>query len=275
MTKSAPQKCYATAMRYIFYADVYFIQNFMMKMAVLYLGLYCNKSYGVTGSLKGVSKIALASFLGTLFEIVGLMISNKYSVFLIFVNVLQLPLMFLGIVGYKRKHVLRLILSGYFFTVLINGILEALWNQFGEGGGFLFFLLFSCGTVVAGVRIWKNYAKMQKGIFQVQLLHRGKRTYVKGFYDSGNRLIDPYTKQGVHIISKQLFENLEIVQDYVLIPYQALGNEAGLLEVYYMDELIVEGESIRKTIQNCPVGVTKDNLFEGKKYEIILNEEVF
>lgn len=262
-------------MRYIFYADVYFIQNFMIKMAVLYLALYCNKSYEVTESLKGVGKIALASFLGTLFEIAGFLISNNYGFFVLLVNVLELPLMFLGIIGRKSKKVVRLILTGYFFTMLINGLLEALWNQFGEGGGFLFFLLFSCGTVVAGVRIWKNYSRMQKGIFQVQLLHQKRRAYAKGFYDSGNRLIDPYTKQGVHIISRQLFENLGTFQDYVLIPYQALGNEGGLLEVYYIDELIVEGESIRKTIQNCPLGVTKDNLFEGKKYEIILNEEVF
>ena len=250
-------------------------------MAVLYLTLYCNKSYGITESLKGVGKIALASFFGTIFEIVGFMISHRYSVFVLLVNVLELPLMFLGIAGRKCKKMLRLILSGYFFTMLINGILEALWNQFGEGGGFLFFLLFSCGTVVAGVRIWKNYTRMQKGIFQVNLIHRGKNAYVKGFYDSGNRLIDPYTKQGVHIVSEDCVRKLGLLEKeieegkVVYIPYHALGNETGLLEVYYIDELNIETENRRKTIQNCPMGVTKDNLFEGKNYEIILNEEVF
>ena len=268
-------------MRYIFYADVYFIQNFMMKMAVLYLALYCNKNFGVTESLKGAGKIALASLLGTLFEIIGLITASNYTIFVILVNVFELPLMFLGIVGWKESKVLRLILSGYFFTVLINGILEALWNQFGEGGGFLFFLLFSCGTVVAGVRIWKNHTRMQKGIFRVQLLHQGKSKDIKGFYDSGNRLIDPYTKRGVHIVSEAglgelgLLEKEITEENAVYIPYQALGNEAGLLLVYYIDELKIETENGRKVIQNCPVGVTKDNLFEGKNYEMILNEEVF
>ena len=268
-------------MRYIFYADVYFIQNFMIKMAVLYLALYCNKRCDVTETLKGVGKIAIASVLGTLFEIMGLIIGNDYGIFVVLVNVLELPLMFLVIVGWKRKKVFRLILAGYFFTMLINGILEALWNQFGEGGGFLFFLLFSCGAVVIGVRIWKNYTRMQKGVFQVRLLHRGKHTYVKGFYDSGNRLIDPYTKKGVHIVSEDCVADLGLLEKEVeeekavYIPYQALGNETGLLKVYYIDELNVEIENGRKTIQNCPVGVTKDNLFEGKNYEMILNEEVF
>ena len=61
----------------------------------------------------------------------------------------------------------------------------------------------------------------------------------------------------------------------VYVPYQALGNESGIIEVHYIDEMIIEGENGKITIQNCPVGVTKDNLFEGKNYEMILNEEVF
>ncbi|MBR3810970.1 MAG: sigma-E processing peptidase SpoIIGA [Agathobacter sp.] len=262
-------------MGYIFYADVYFIQNFMIKIAVLYLVFYCDKRYEITETIKGIGKMVAGSFFATVFEILILVFFNNYNFFLIVVNIVELPLLFLGIGGYKGRKVIPLILLGYFFILLINGILEILWNQFGERGGFFFFLLLASGVVVVSVRIWKNYSKMKKGICKVQILHQGKHVSAKGFYDSGNQLIDPYTKQGVHIISEQLFENLEIRQNYVLIPYQALGNEEGMLEVYYLDEIIIKGEKSNKTIQNCPVGVTKDNLFEGKTYEIILNEEVF
>ena len=54
---------------------------------------------------------------------------------------------------------------------------EALWNQFGEYGSYIFYLAFSCGAAIVGVRIWRNYSKMQKGIFRVQLLHRGKEIH--------------------------------------------------------------------------------------------------
>ena len=126
-----------------------------------------------------------------------------------------------------------------------------------------------------GTRMYRNYARIQKGIFQVELIQTGKRLRIKGLYDSGNRLIDPYTGKGVHIVSRRVLEECKQEITPVYVPYHALGNENGMLAVYYIDELIVEGEKGRSILQNCPVGVTKDNLFEGKNYEMILNEEVF
>lgn len=261
----------------------------MMKVAVLYLALYCNKMLEKISMAKGIGKICIASFMGTLIEIIGLLFGSSYGVFITFVHFFQVPFMTCFVLGKAWKQMLRVVLSGYFFTMLINGVLEALWNQFGERGSYIFYLLFSCAAVVVGVRTWKNYTKMQKGIFQVQLSHQGKQIQTKGFYDSGNRLKDPYTGKGVHIILEQKVRELGIIrmgkkmdeseeQQNILpvyVPYQALGNESGIIEVHYIDEMIIEGENGKITIQNCPVGVTKDNLFEGKNYEMILNEEVF
>jgi len=262
-------------MRYIFYADVYFIQNFMIKVAVLYLAFYCNKRSQITNTVNGIGKICLASGVGTIFEIVGLMLVNNYNLFLLLVHMLEIPIMFIGLAVKEKRQLFQLIISGYFFTILINGVLEALWNQFGERGSYIFYLIFSCGAVIVGVCIWHNYTRMQKGIFRADILHRGNRVQIQGFYDSGNRLMDPYTKHGVHITSEQLMQRIGELDVPVYIPYKSLGNEADLLEVYYIDELIVEGEKQKISIKNCPLGVTKDKLFEGKKYQIILNEEVF
>lgn len=269
-------------MRYIFYADVYFIQNFMIKVAVLYLALYCNKIHFEITRTKGIVRICLASGIGTIIEILGLLFGGFYHIFAAGVHLFEVPLMVWYVVGKERRRIFRLILSGYLFTVLINGVLEALWNQFGENGSYIFYLFFSCGVVIAGVHIWSSYTKMQKGIFAVELRNKGKSMRIKGFYDSGNRLTDPYTGKGVHIISEKQISLLSVngitgdeIHGPVYVPYQALGKEDGMLEVYYMDELMIEGEKGRKILQKCPVGVTKDNLFEGKNYEIILNEEVF
>lgn len=262
----------------------------MIKTAVLYLVLYSCKNCLATTTIKGFVRIVFVACLATIFEIAGLLLLNSYSLFLFFVNVFSIPLMFIGIRAKERTSILKWILLGYFYMIVINAVLEALWNQFGEKGSYIFYLMFSCGAVIVGVRIWKNYTKMQKGIFTVELLQKGKCKKTKGFYDSGNRLSDPYSKKGVNIVSEKLLRDLEILKDEtgvmnglgmeecntpVYIPYQALGNESGMLEVYYIEELTIEGEKGRITIPNCPLGVTKDNLFEGKNYEIILNEEVF
>ena len=261
---------------YIFYADVYFVQNFIIKTAVLYLSLYCNKLHFETSRIKGVGKICLASGLGTMMEIAGLLLGGAYEAFILCVHLVEVPLMILFVLGKNRKQMLRVIVTGYFFIMLINGVLEALWNRFGEDGSYIIYLIFVCGVVIVGVRIWKNYSKMQKGIFPVELSHKGKRVATYGFYDSGNRLKDPYTGKGVHIVSEQVLVKLgteEIAPVY--IPYQALGNADGMIAVYYIDEMIIEGETQRKSWQKCPLGVTKDNLFKESKYEMILNEEVF
>ena len=133
-------------MRYIFYADVYFIQNFMMKAAVLYLIAYCSKRDEVISTIRGVLRIVVVASLATVFEICGLLLLNSYSLLLLFVNVIEIPCMLIGIMGKKKKQIIRLVVLGYFFTIIINGVLEALWNQFGEHGSYIFYLGFSCGA---------------------------------------------------------------------------------------------------------------------------------
>ena len=267
-------KCYASIMRYIFYADVYFVHNFMIKVAVLYLTLYWNKAMGELEKGKGIAKLCMVSGVATFVEVVGLLFFASYQLFVVVVNCFEVPLMVLVLLGKERKGALRVIFGGYFFLILINGVLEALWNQFGEHGSYIFYLLFSCGVVLIGVRMWKNYSKTQKGIYRIELMHKGKRIQINGLYDSGNCLKDTYSGKGVHIASRKAVEQLEL-GEAVYLPYKALGNEQGVLEVYYIDEMCIWGEKGRINIQNCPLGVTKDNLFEGKNYEIILNEEVF
>ena len=262
-------------MRYIFYADIYFVQNFMMKMTVLYLVLFFNRRIKITTSIKGIIRIGMVSSLFTMLEIIGMLSGISYSLFLIVINLFEIPVMFLLVLGKERGKIYKLLLMGYFFTIIINGILEALWNQFGEVGSYIFYVIFSCGTVIVVSRLWNSYSKMKKGIFTVELWNKSNEVQSKGLYDSGNRLKDPYTGKGVHIVSDKLLKGLIKEQKApVYIPYQALGNSEAMLEVFYIDKMEIELEKQKKIIENCPVGVTKDNLFEGKIYEIILNEEV-
>jgi hypothetical protein len=92
--------------------------------------------------------------------------------------------------------------------ILINGVVEILWNQFGQNGSYLLCLIFSCGVVFVSVRIWQNARRMQKGIFEVIIVDEGVHVQSRGLYDSGNRLKDPYTAKGVYIISQQLLDRL-------------------------------------------------------------------
>ena len=226
--------------------------------------------------MKGIRRIVFVAFLGTFIEIVGLFGEGSYNMFLLLVHLLEIPFMMRLVLGKEHRNMLRVIITGYFFIMVINAVLEVLWNWFGEYGNYVFLLGASCSLVYMGVRIYQNYSRIQKGIFPIEIMNKGNQIFTYGFYDSGNRLIDPYTQKGVHIISEQLFKRIGLDnENAVLVPYQALGSEEGMVEVYYVEEMRIEGERQRKSWKKSPVGVTKENLFKEGQYEIILNEEVF
>ena len=261
---------------YIFYVDVYFLQNLIIKIAVLHLSLHMNKCQFLVRTISGFIRIVFVAILGTVVEMIGLSICNSYENFLVFVHFFEIPVMFFLLLRRYKQQIIKGILYGYFFMMVINATLEILWNFLGENSSFIFLLCVSCLFVCVAVGIYKNHQQMKKGIFQVEIIHSNRCICTNGFYDSGNRLQDPYTGKGVHIISERLCMELKLEKESsVLIPYQSLGNETGMLSVYYLDEIVIGEENQKSNWKKYPVGVTKENLFEGRQYEMILNEEVF
>ena len=245
-------------------------------MAVLYLTLYCNRLDFTISTISGIWKLVLVAGAGTCFEVIGLMFCNSYNVFLLLVHILEIPLMIHVLLGKKRQQILRVVITGYFFVMVVNGVLEVLWNWFGESGSYVIYLFVACGFTYIGTRLWKNYSSMQKGIFRIEILHNGKNALLYGLYDSGNHLKEPYTGKGVHICANDVAEKLGVEKNKMLyVPYTALGNEGGVIAVFYADCMRVYKDSGVVELEKVPIGVTEEKLFVEKKYEMILNEEVF
>ena len=80
------------------------MQNFIMKVAVLYLSFSCNRLHFEISRKKGLTKICLASGAGTIFEIAGLILANNYNLFLILVHFLEIPVMFICLVGRRMDN---------------------------------------------------------------------------------------------------------------------------------------------------------------------------
>ena len=257
---------------YIFYGDIYFIQNFLIKLTILFLIVRVSKKEHQIS----VAKIVFISMIGTLFEIIGLICVKNYTFFLIVVHLLEIPTMLFFLQGKDRNQLVKSIILGYLFTMIINSVLEAFWNLFGKSGHYLILLLLSCLGVIFGTIHYLQWKKYTKGVYSVELVHGETSVVVKAFYDSGNRLQDPYTKNGVHIISEKLLKELSLKEETkVYIPYTSLGNSNGLMEVYYIDFLQIYGPKNTIKQQKIPVGVATEELFLNKSYKMILNEEVF
>lgn len=78
----------------------------------------------------------------------------------------------------------------------------------------------------------------QKNMGEASVIHQGKRVTIRILYDSGNQLISPYTGERVAVISQELAEKLEIMQNQnpVYIPYHSIGG-SGVLPAYRIERM--------------------------------------
>ena len=271
---------------YVFYADVYFVQNLLLKVTVLYLALYVNKQNLRVNPIK----ILVAGVFGTLLEILGLMWSQNFSFFIGLINLVEIPWLIFFLLSRKEEKLrkgiwkrgcewgiwLQVSISALFFVIVVNGVIEAGYNLFGEVGHFIELVLLSCGIVGIGTRQFLQYRKIQKGIYPTRLIYKGRKVDCRGFYDSGNTLRDPYTGVGVHIISKEVKNKLKITGEKgLLIPYSSLGNENNLMMIYYMDKMITYGRNQTVEQSHVAVGIGEEGLFYKKPYDVILNENIW
>lgn len=257
---------------YIFFADLYFLQNFFVKVGVLFLTIKLLKIQ----LAKPVIRIIVIAALGTIFEIAGLFFIPNYNVFLGIVHIIELPTMVFALIWPHREYLWRAIVSGYFWVLVINGVIEILWNLIGYGWLYPLLVLAGNMIVICTAFYIAQRLRMKKGIYPVDI-HRPDIIWtIKGYYDSGNCLRDPYTGKGVHIISRRLAKRLELEADNkVCIPYHSLGNSNGLIDVYYVENMRIKKDTKWIERGRVPLGVADDSLFEGKNYEMIINEEVW
>lgn len=257
---------------YVFYADVFFVQNLLIKVTVLYLALYVNKQNLKVNPIK----IVIAGVFGTALEICALVWGGNFSFFVGLVNLVEMPLVMLFLLGKEVRTWLNVTVSAWFFVLVVNGVIEAIWNYFGEIGHFLEFLILSCLVVGVGTNRFMQYQRIAKGIYPAILSHKDKSIHCRGFYDSGNRLKDPYTGVGVHIITGNLAVKLKLTEEnMVFIPYTSLGNKQDLIQVHYIEKLTIYGRKEVVTQTNVAVGTAEEGLLDEKKYDLILNENVW
>ena len=258
---------------YVFYADVYFIQNLILKVSVLYLALLVNKQKDRVNPIK----IFLAGVLGTLFELLSLIGPSNFTVFILWINLIEIPLLVLFLLPKKESGCdwetsIKVSISALFFVIVLNGVIEAGYNLFGEIGHFIELVAISCWMVVIGTKQFLRYRKIQRGIYPIRLVHKGKGIDCRGLYDSGNTLKDPYSGVDVHIISQELKRKLLLSEEKsLLIPYSSLGNESDLMTIYYLDRMIAYGGPQKVELSHVAVGIGEEGLFQGKSYDLILN----
>ncbi len=186
-----------------------------------------------------LNRLLIGSFVGSL-TILALFI-NINSFWLFMIKVLFSVLMVLVTFKYESlMYTLKNILFLYTSSILLGGFLYFLNIQFSyKNDGLVFYynglsinyivlILFGPAIIYLYVKQGLNLKNNYSNYYPITLyLEDNKTLKLTGYFDTGNKLIDPYLNRPVLLISKDKYPYL--INNYIYIPYNSITNH-GLLK---------------------------------------------
>ncbi len=257
-------------MYYELYIDVLFLENFLMDYILLLITKRVLRA-GVP-----VWRICLAAFLGALATCVVIAVRIpytfiKYGLFYVIIPGIMLVT---GLDIRKKPELARGMITLYIGGFLTGGIFSFL-GQYAQVGS-LFFAL-----AVASYYLASAALKMLSLLFhfgeihcKVRLVYDGRESRGAAVIDTGNHLRDPVSGKAVSIITRQMAGNLifpEELESMRRIEYHTIGKGRGMLPVFTIDSLWIDGED--QAYENLLIAVSDDTSF-GKDYDMILNPDI-
>ncbi len=253
---------------YEFYADVWFLTNFIMDSISLWVAGKWMKQRIQVG------RLLLGSFVGTSVSMLLFLGLNDYTLYQICVHFLVNPIMvYLCCRSRCKKEFLGQWAVAYLAFIMLGGVLE--WMMQGMSGKKYFAFCLAGGLLALhGAGKVLGYLKRERETIYDLLLVTGEGNIsVKGFYDTGNLLMDPLVNRPVHIIRKKvLWENVQQGKLPVrLIPFHSLGQESGLLEAVTLEGMYIMKEGHPLYLSKPVFGIADEKLFQDGRCDVILN----
>jgi len=228
-------------------------------------------------------RLVVAAAFGSAATVLLFLFLHLFFLYQILLHVLIHPLTLL--IAWKKTSLFEFFrdyVTVYLLMWLLGGVMN--WGLSLSGGmGFWIWAIAGCGGIAVGIRLLEA-RRSEKQVYEVLLQTSERSLHLKGFRDTGNLLTDPLGNRPVHImqedlLSKELSQNKLSIR---LIPYRSLGQEHGLLPVVTLNGMYVRSQKREKREMETPIyierpvlGLTKEELFQKKEYQIILNAKSF
>ena len=255
-------------MRYELYADIWFLTNFAMDSAALWVAGRMVKQRVRIG------RLLLGSMAGTAGSMCLFFFLDDYTWYQLGVHFLVNPAMvWLCYRSKKWKQFLSQWFLTYLAIVLLGGILQWGFSNLGAGVNFWFCLAAALAMLAAADKILGALRRRKDTVYDLLLVTGEGNIAAKGFFDTGNLLTDPAIGKPVHIIKKEVLGKLVEEGKLLprLIPYHSLGEEAGMLEAVTIEGMYILREGHPLYLERPVMGLAKEKLFQGDRYEVILN----
>lgn len=178
--------------------------------------------------------------------------------------------------------------SLYMLSAFAGGVMELLRGAMGAGQAFkalpwAAWIFLAAGTCFLVWGMWQFAGEMaweRKDRYPVILSDNGVVIRTTGYLDTGNRLTEPVTGQGVQIVTERIWALLgEPDGEKAMIPYRTVGNPRGVMEGRRIEQLEIQGikaggreRNIKiknPWIAKAPFGIT-----ENGGYEVLLHGEI-
>lgn len=161
----------------------------------------------------------------------------------------------------------------YLVVILLGGIMEWVGESRAISQHFMLMAILGGLGVYGILRYLMQRRAFGNHILDVRIKKGSRCMTVKGYLDSGNQLRDPYTGQEICILSHaKAKEFLDDTKDLVrFVPYRSLGEEAGLLSVTNVDEILLYDGRGERHMEHVAIGIAEEGLLEDKEYDMILH----
>lgn len=260
---------------YEVYIDVYFIENVLLDVQVLLLVLLLLKERVV------LWRLVLAAVAGGAGAVLVLLTGVSYGLaYILMVLALDFIMMHTVIPRHAGCRVpFRKVAMGMIYfhgMAFANGKLTECVVRLGMGKA-AHIIVFA--MVMACVLFISIYHKVKDGkrLYHVRLVQDGNNMELKALFDTGNLLTEPISGKPVSVLEETdtLKEWIaKSPQKYRVIPYRSIGNEHGVLEGMYVDELIIQKDNEQLVRKDAVIAVYKGRLSRDGSFQMILNQGI-
>lgn len=246
---------------YVFYADVFLLQNFVMDLiALAAANRFLNRRRKPGWLLLAAGFFSVAGLLLLLYL-------KDYLLYCIFTHFfLNTGMVLLAFGRMGGREFLKVWFVTYLSVLLTGGILEWL-------GGIGVWQVCAAAAVLALTALLLEWHKsFGRQLLSAEIRSGERRMQLRAYYDSGNQLRDIYTGKAVSILCHDKFEDFLGEEGNVrYVPFRALGDNEGLIPVTDVDELVIYHGKHAAHIRQAAIGAANEGLLEKKEYDLILH----
>jgi len=256
--------------KYEFYADVFFLTNCYLD----FLAVFAVSE--ILGKKKRIRRILLGAALSSLAGCILFLSLNNYDLYLLSMHFIVNPAVTVFCFFPEEKMVyVRGYLLMYFVLLMLGGSMQWLYGTVTGGKYYELCLILTAVPVVLFCYIIRKKRKNVQIYYETWICNKGREVKVQALLDTGNRLMDPYTKEPVHILTENMREELGTDKMGRIIPFHSLGESNGIMEVHTVEKIRINAGQEELVLTPAVIAYGEEKLFLGRKYQMILHSAIF